>query len=58
MLIAVLQSAGLHPLELETSSHFSLAGADVSYRIEVPTSEVSEAQEFLKSNDDSIPVTV
>jgi hypothetical protein len=33
--IAVLRAAGLHPRELDTSSHFSFAGADVSYHVEV-----------------------
>ena len=53
MLIAALRCAGLHPAHLDTSSHFSLAGADVSFHIEVPTSEASEARELLNSYDDS-----
>lgn len=57
LLIAGLRSAGLHPLDLDTASHFSLAGADVSFHIEVPTSEVSAAREFLKSQDDSTHAT-
>jgi hypothetical protein len=40
MPIAALRSAGLHPLALDTASHFSFAGADISYHIELPTSEV------------------
>jgi hypothetical protein len=53
MLITFMRSAGLHPLDLNTSSHFSLAGADVEYRIEVPTEELNAAREFLKGQDDS-----
>lgn len=55
MLITYMRSAGLHPLELNTSSHFSLAGADIAFRIEVPTNELSAAREFLTSHDDSAP---
>ena len=46
MLIAAMRSAGLHPLALDSASaldaasHFSFAGADISYHIELPTSEV------------------
>jgi hypothetical protein len=54
VLISVLRGAGLHPQELDTAGHFSLAGADVSFHVEVPTSELSAATEFLKSHDDSI----
>jgi hypothetical protein len=53
MLIAALRCAGLHPVDLDTSSHFSLAGADVSFHIEVPTSEVSEARALLNSYERS-----
>lgn len=49
MLIGVLRSAGLHPLDLDTTSHFSIAGADVSFHIEVPTSEVGAAKALLDS---------
>jgi len=53
MLITYMRSAGLHPLDLNTSSHFSLAGAEVDFRIEVPTEEQNAAREFLKGHDDS-----
>lgn len=53
LLIAGLRSAGLHPLDLETASHCSLAGADVSFHLEVPTTELSAVREFLRSQDDS-----
>jgi hypothetical protein len=53
MLIAFMRSAGLHPLDLNTSSNFSLAGADIEFEIVVPTEELNEARELLKSQDDS-----
>jgi hypothetical protein len=51
LLIASLRSAGFHPSDLDTTPHFSLAGVDVSYHIEVPTAESSAAREFLRSHD-------
>jgi len=48
VLISVLRGAGLHPQELDTAGHFSLAGADVSFHVEVPTNELSAATELLK----------
>jgi hypothetical protein len=57
VLIAALRAAGMHPLDLETASHISLAGTDISYHVEVPTAELSAAREFLRSHDDPTPVT-
>lgn len=37
LLISLLRQAGLHPLELGTSSHYSLAGVDIDYSVRVPT---------------------
>jgi hypothetical protein len=51
LLISLLQQAGLHPLELDTSSHFSLAGADIDYSIRVPTIELARAREILSEYD-------
>ena len=51
MMIAALQAAGMHPVELDRSSHFTLASADVSFHVEVPTEEAEEARNFLKSYD-------
>lgn len=51
LLIGVLQAAGLHPLELETFGHISLAGADVDYSVRVPTSELAKAREVLSDYD-------
>ena len=53
MLIAELRCAGFHPLELDTASHFSLAGADMSFHIEVPTTEANEARALLDSHERS-----
>ena len=53
LLISVLQAAGLHPLELDTFGHFSLAGADVDFSIRVPTSELARAREVLSEHDTS-----
>lgn len=44
-----LRAGGFHPTELSTSSHFSIAGAAISYAIEVPSEELAAAQEFLSS---------
>ena len=49
MMIAALRAAGLHPVDLNRSSHFTLAGADVSFHHEAPTEEAEEARDFLKS---------
>jgi hypothetical protein len=53
MLITFMRSAGLHPFDLNTSSHFSLAGADIEFPIAVPSAELNAAREFLRSHDDS-----
>ena len=54
LLIAAMRSEGLHPLDLQTAGHFSLAGTDVSFHIQVPTAELTEVGEFLKTYDESI----
>jgi hypothetical protein len=51
LLIAVLRAAGLHPLELETFGHISLAGADVDYSVRLPTSELAQARAVLCEYD-------
>jgi hypothetical protein len=51
LMIAALRSSGLNPRDLETMSHFSLAGADVSYYVEVPASEVAAAKELLRGHE-------
>jgi len=49
LLISVLRGGGFHPVDLSTSSHFSIAGVDISYPIQVPADEVTAAKEFLSS---------
>ena len=51
LLISILQQSGLHPLELGTSGHYSLAGADFDYAVEVPNDEAAEAREILSAYD-------
>jgi demethylmenaquinone methyltransferase/2-methoxy-6-polyprenyl-1,4-benzoquinol methylase len=47
--LSLLRNAGFHPVEISTSSHFSVAGVDISYPIEVPVSEAVEARKFLEA---------
>jgi len=49
LLIASLRSAGFHPLDLDTTSHFSFAGLDISFHVQIPTVELATAKEFLNS---------
>jgi hypothetical protein len=49
LLISALRSGGFHPNDLNTSSHFSIAGVDISYPIHVPSEELPAAKEFLAS---------
>jgi hypothetical protein len=51
MLIEALRSNGFHPLDLATASHFSLAGADIAFHIEVPTNELVAARKFFEQLD-------
>jgi hypothetical protein len=54
LLIGILRTAGLHPLELDTFGHFSLAGADVDFSVRVPTSELTQAREVLSEYDANV----
>lgn len=51
LMISALRAAGLHPVELSMSSHFSVAGVDISYPIQVPVAEVEPARELLTPFD-------
>jgi len=51
LLLSVLRHAGLHPLDLDTSSHFSVAGVDIDYSVRVPTVELSQARDILSEYD-------
>jgi hypothetical protein len=51
LLISLLQQSGLHPLELGTAGHYSLAGVDVDYSVQVPSEEAEEAKNILTAYD-------
>ncbi len=44
---SLLQSHGLHPLPLDTSSHIFVAGADLWYHVEVPEAEMKDGRLIL-----------
>ena len=57
LLISALRAEGFHPNDISTASHFSIAGVEVSYHIEVPTAELPAAKEFLASfENQSTPI--
>lgn len=47
LVISLLRSEGLHPMDLQTSPHISLAGADINYAVDVPREEMQQAREIL-----------
>jgi len=47
LLISLLKSNKFHPLELQTSSHCSIAGADIFYYVQIPEQEYESAKSFL-----------
>ncbi len=49
MILSALRAAGLHPIDLSMSPHFSVAGTEISYAIEVPTEEAVAARDILES---------
>ena len=51
LVISLLRQAGLHPLDFGTAGHYSLAGADIDYAVQVPTAEAAEARAVLTSHD-------
>ena len=51
LLISILQESGLHPLELGTSGHYSLGGAEIDYSVKVPSDEATVAREILSAYD-------
>jgi hypothetical protein len=54
LLISVLRQAGLHPLDLDIAGHYSLAGADIDYAVQVPTVEAAEARAVLTSHEANV----
>jgi hypothetical protein len=57
LMISVLRSAGLHPVELSLSPHFTLAGAEVFFPIQVPSEEHAAAKALLDSWQTSATAT-
>ena len=51
LILSALRAAGLHPVEFSLSPHFSLAGTDVSFPIEVPTSEAEAARKIVEAHE-------
>jgi predicted nucleotidyltransferase len=51
ILIEALSSAGFHPVVLASVSTGSHNSAEVTLHIEVPTTEISAATEFLKLHE-------
>ena len=49
LMMSVLRSAGLHPVDLSLSPHFGLAGAEVCFPIQVPSEEHAAAKAILDS---------
>ncbi len=47
MLISLLKSNGFHPLDLQTSAHVSMAGADTFYYVQVPEKEYESIKNLL-----------
>ncbi len=50
VIITALRSAGLNPVEQGMAGHFSLAGADIEYPVQVPTEELAAAREVLQAH--------
>ena len=57
LMISVLRSAGLHPVDLSLSPHFGLAGAEVDFPIQVPSEEHAAAKAILDSWHSSAAAT-
>ena len=51
MIISLLKSDGFNPLDIDSSSHISFAGADLYYYVQVPEQEYKKAKEFLIKNN-------
>jgi hypothetical protein len=51
LLISRLRAAGLHPSDLRIWPHVTLAGADLFYRIEVPSEEAEAASQIIRATD-------
>jgi hypothetical protein len=51
LMISLLRAEGYHPLDLDMSSHFSLAGCETGYQVVVPREEEGAALELLRDKD-------
>ena len=49
LMISLLQEAGLHPVELSTAFHVSMAGPEFDYAVKVPVEEAERAAEILNA---------
>ncbi len=47
MIISLLKEGGFHPLDLQTSPHVAIAGADTYYHVQIPDQEYESVKEFL-----------
>lgn len=47
-MISLLRAEGYHPLDIDMSSHFSLAGCETGYQVVVPREEEAEVRELLR----------
>lgn len=45
---SLLESRGFHPMPVDSSSHVSVAGAELGYHVEIPRREARSACAFLK----------
>ena len=45
-----LEAEGFHPLDVQQSPHYTLAGNDEAYYVEVPTSEAHQVRAWLTEN--------
>lgn len=50
-IISLLKSKGFEPLDLNTSSHISFAGADPCYYVQVPEKQYEQIKKFLIENN-------
>lgn len=48
LVISLLRGSGFHPPDLEMSPHISVAGAEISYRADVPAAELQAARTVLQ----------
>jgi hypothetical protein len=52
LFVMALRNAGFHPLDPDTAGHFSIGGADIAFKVRIPTEELDSARTFLAELDD------